>query len=129
MPIKINGTTIIDEANFADKNLSNLSETGLAVITSAASSASTNYMKKINTKAGSYGSISESSSFTTTSDGWIILKHDDSNGITLSVGSSGRISFTSGDDAVVSFPVCNGTTFSKYLGSGYVSYTFFPEVS
>lgn len=129
MPVKINGTTIIDEVNFADKNLSNLSETGLAVITNAASSAGTNYMKKINTKNGSYGSISDSSPFTTTSDGWIILQHTESNAITLSVGSSCRIGFKSGDDATISFPVCSGTVFSKHEGTGSVSYIFFPEVS
>lgn len=129
MPVKINGTTVIDEANFADKNLSNLSETGLAVITNAASSAGANYMKKINTKAGSYGSISEGYSFTTPSDGWIILQHTESNAITLSVGSSCRIVFKSGDEAITSFPVCSGTVFSKYNGTGSASYTFFPEVS
>ena len=73
--------------------------------------------------------ISQNYPFTTPSDGWIILKHDDSNAITLNVGSSNRIIFKSSDDAVVSFPVCSGTTFSYYIGSGNVSYTFFPEVS
>lgn len=129
MPIKINGTTVIDEANFADKDLSNLSQAGLAVITNTASSVGVNYMKKINTKAGSYGSISQNYPFTTPSDGWIILKHNDSNPITLSVGSSNRITFKSSYDAIVSFPVCSGTTFSYYTGAGSVLYTFFPEVS
>lgn len=130
MPIQINGTTVIDEANFADKNLSNLSEAGLSVIINTASSAGTNYMKKINTKNGSYGSISsDSSTFTTPSDGWIILQHTENNAITLNVGSSGRIIFKEGDKAVISCPVCSGTVFSRHLGTGSVSYIFFPEVS
>lgn len=131
MPIKINGTTVIDEANFADKNLSNLSETGLAVITNAASSVGANYMKKINTKAGVRGLIGSSGSYTTPSDGWLILQHSGSNNISITVGVA-DINFETGDDAFLSFPVCSGTTISRHTSSSTtetVTYIFFPEVS
>lgn len=127
MPIQINGTTVIDEANFADKNLSNLSETGLAVITNAASSVGANYMKKINTKAGISTALFSSgnlNSYTIPSDGWVVI-----NGELRSVSSDKTTLNFYANNGSTSMPVKAQTIISIVNNSNVLYVVFFPEVS
>ena len=126
MPVKINGTTVIDEANFADKNLSNLSETGLAVITNAASSVGANYMKKINTKAGISATLSTGSltSYTIPSDGWVTV-----SGELRSVSSDKTTLNFYANNCSTSMPVKAQTKISIVGNSNTLYVAFFPEES
>lgn len=128
MPIKINGTTIIDENNLADTDLSNLSLSGTSVITSIANStiSSGNYMKHINTKSGTHFTFTaQQKAFTCPSNGWIITTL--SNGWIGSSNSSSN-SIQLPDNQVLSFPVCSGTViWVSSLGTN-TFLDFFPEV-
>lgn len=136
MPIKLNGTTIIDETNLANKDLSNLSSAGSNVINSVATNAanaaiaSANYMKHINTKAGVYWAISGSStSFTCPSNGWVVLSSTSSSGNYIgsgnTAGSSVQIMLSGG---IASFPVIAGTVIWSNNVSSNTQLTFFPEI-
>lgn len=135
MPIKLNGTTIIDETNLANKDLSNLSSAGSNVIDSVATNAanaaiaSANYMKHINTKAGTHWIVTtNSSSFTCPSNGWVVLSSTSSSGnyIGASASTSSAVIVLSG--SIASFPVIAGTVIYSTAGVGNTQLTFFPEI-
>lgn len=77
MSIKINGITIIDEKDFANKDLSNLSSSGEQVINNYVTMAISglNYMKTIDTTSGISFTLkyNTTNSYTTPSDGWIYI--------------------------------------------------------
>ena len=130
MPIKLNGTTIFNENNFADKNLSNLTTEGSDVISSIANStmASGNYMKKINTKAGvqSVSTGSAKASITTTSDGWILLLNATNSASNFTIDS---LNVYVPSSSSISMPVCNNVQIESQMGSNSFTIVFYPEFS
>ena len=130
MSIKLNGTTIFDESNFADKDLSNLSESGTQVINNAVSSAMSglDYMKHINTKAGSkYVSTgSYAASFTSNSNGWVLLVNLGNQNGTFTIDA---LSISVPQYSTLSMPICSGTFVSTPIGVNAYEIVFFPEIS
>ena len=129
MPIKLNGTTIFNESNFADKDLSNLSESGTQVINNMVSSAISGmtYMKNIDTNNGTAYVSSSGFDFTTPSNGWVVITNSSSNPFSLSVG---EISIKMSGNSCLSMPACIGTRF-KSPASSTADYqaVFYPEIS
>lgn len=136
MPIKLNGTTILDESTLANKDLSNISSAGNNVINNIATNAaneaiaSANYMKHINTKAGTHWTVSSNNnSFTCPSNGWVVLWSNSSSGNFVgskaSMGSSVSIMVSGG---IASFPVIAGTVIWSSAGANNTQLTFFPEI-
>lgn len=137
MPIKLNGTTIIDETNLANKDLSNLSSAGSSVINNIATTAanqaiaSANMLKQINFNnavsfVASYsGGVSKVyTDYTTPSDGYFL--------ITI-VGNGYIISNKTYTIGNVLFPVKASTTIRTVVisPSDPASTTgwFFPQIS
>ena len=128
MPIKLNGTTIFNEENFADKDLSNLSSQGIQVINNLISSAISGmtYMKNINTKAGI---LISGASYTTLSNGWLIGNHNGSStsNVSLTIGNQYLLFPSTASSAVVSLPVCANTEI-KVSQTGILNLVFYPEL-
>ena len=133
MPIKINGTMVIDEANFADKNLSNLSEAGLAVITNAASSAigSSNMLGRANFSAAVSFSLQGGQTYTAPSKGYFWIRTVTSgatatiNDATIAVGTS------AGESQFINafLPVSQGDVIKSTGGQAYfVQGLFVPQI-
>ena len=135
MPIKLNGTTILDESTLANKDLSNISSAGNNVINNIATTAanqaiaSANYMKHINTKAGTHWTAtSNNSSFTCPSNGWIVLSSNSSSGNYIGSSASTASAVITLDSGIASFPVIAGTVIFSTAGIGNTQLTFFPEI-
>lgn len=130
MPIKLNGTTIIDETNLADTNLSNLTAVGQNVISNIANSAvsSQGYMKHINTTSGTLYQCYRGHPITIPNNGWIICYNPNTSGIVFSMGS---VSISIAGYTSLSFPVLANTYFSHEVQqtttTGLQIY-FYPEV-
>lgn len=125
MPIKLNGTTIIDESTLANTDLNNLTSAGQNTISSIASSAITsgNFMKKINTTTCTSRTVNSSNSTTAPFDGWMIL-------CTAYVSRSynNQIYIKDTNTGTVSMPVKSGTIIYND-GANAINVLFFPEVS
>lgn len=126
MPIKLNGTTIIDESTLANTDLSNLTSVGQNTISSIASSAITsgNFMKKINTTTCTAVNVAVSGSTTAPFDGWMILCSAYVSGF-----SNNRIDINSSSAETVSMPVKSGTSVHNLSSNAAITVLFFPEVS
>ena len=106
MPIKVNGTTIINEGNFANTNLSNLSEAGLAVISNAVNSAmgSSNMLGRMNYNSAISISLKNNQTYTAPSKGYLYITGVYSGTDSVSVKINNNVIITGTSSASSSYP-------------------------